>query len=264
MTERRNTLRTRPRRAALVAMVIWIFSGVAHGQKASIPEPRGFINDFANVINPDSETHLRRLIEELRQKTGSEIAVITLQTTQPLNDFDYAMAVAEKWKPGAAGKDNGVVFLIATKDRKTRIVTGYGIEGALPDGLVGEIQDRLVIPRFRQGDYDGGIRAGTEELAARIAREFGVTLSAAPRAAPARPRSSPMPIWMIIVLIIILSMLTSGGGRRRRGGIFTDSFGGGGFGGHGGGFGGFGGGGGGGFGGFGGGGFGGGGAGRSW
>ena len=63
------------------------------------------------------------------------------------------MAIAEQWKPGAKGKDNGVVFLVAVDDREMQILTGYGVEGALPDGKVGEIRDRLVVPAFRAGDY---------------------------------------------------------------------------------------------------------------
>jgi uncharacterized protein len=89
------------------------------------------------------------MIGELQAKTGSEIAIVTGGSTQPLSAFDYAMRVAEQWKPGAKGKDNGVVFLTAIRDRELFIVTGYGIEGALPDGKVGEIRDRLVVPRFK-------------------------------------------------------------------------------------------------------------------
>jgi uncharacterized protein len=190
-----------------------------------------------------------------------------VETTAPLSAFDYAMRVAETWKPGAKGKDNGVVFLIAVQDRELFIATGYGVEGALPDGLVGEIRDRVVVPRFKQGNLAGGIRAGTEALAERIAREYGVTLSAAPRAAPPPPRPVGRGIGPggFLILIVVLILLFRSGlwpllFLPRHGRRFGRSFGGGGFGGHGGGFGGAGGG----FGGFGGGGFGGGGAGGRW
>lgn len=229
-----------------------------------IPPPRGFVNDHARVIDPQTARRLEAMITELQAKTGAEIAVLTVDSTQPLSAFDYAMRVAEQWKPGAQGKDNGVVFLVAVRDRELFIVTGYGVEGALPDGKVGEIRDRLIVPRFKAGDYAGGIRAGTEALASIIAAEFNVQLTgvAPPRA---RPRASPIGglLPLIIILLVLFFLMRSGGGPmvfipsnrgRRRYDHWGGGFGGGGFGGSGGG----------GFGGFGGGGFGGGGAGGKW
>jgi uncharacterized protein len=252
--------------AALLALAV--AAGAAETDEPRIPAPRGFVNDFAGVLDPGTVAHLEKLIGELRSKTGSEIAVVTVRSTKPLGAFDYAMKIAEAWKPGAKGKDNGVVFLVAVADRELFIVTGYGIEGALPDGRVGEIRDTTIVPRFRAGDMPGGIRAGTEALAAIIAREYGVSLQGArepPRTVRRRQQISPVTI--ILLLILVVFIVRSGlwpvffqppPHMRRR---YGRSFGGGGFGGYGGGFGG---GGGGGFGGFGGGGFGGGGAGGRW
>ena len=102
--------------------------------------------------------------------------MVVVNSTEPLTAFDYAMKIAESWKPGAKGKDNGVVFLVAVKDHQMFILTGYGVEGVLPDGKVGAIRDQLVRPAFRRGDYAGGIRAGTEAMAAIIAEGAGVRL----------------------------------------------------------------------------------------
>ena len=110
----------------------------------------GFVSDFAGV-------HRRRAprarspaaSSELKQKTGAEIAVVTLPTTQPDPVPERAVRLAEAWKPGDRDKDNGVLFLVAVEDRELFIATGYGIEGALPDGLVGEIRDRTIVPKFR-------------------------------------------------------------------------------------------------------------------
>jgi uncharacterized protein len=230
----------------------------------AIPAPLGYVSDYAGVIDAHTQRELNAVIGALKAKTGAEIAVVVVDSTAPLTAFDYAMKIAEAWKPGAAGKDNGVVFLVARRDRELFILTGYGVEGVLPDGKVGEIRDRLVLPAFGRGDYAGGIRAATEAMAAIIAGGEGVTLSGAPR----RVGPPPSPVWvsalllgLVIVIFLAVSsgmplwlLFAGGGGRMRRGG----------FGGIGGGFGrGFGGGGGG-FGGFGGGGFGGGGAGGKW
>ena len=124
----------------------------AQAKHIDVPPPGGFVSDFAGVVEPATRQQLELLIQELKQKTGAEIAVVTLRSTQPETIDDYAMAIAERWKPGVAGKDNGVVFLVATDDRKMHILTGYGVEGPLPDGKVGAIRDQLVVPRHLRRD----------------------------------------------------------------------------------------------------------------
>jgi uncharacterized protein len=175
---------------------------------------------------------------------------------------DLSIRIAhDKWKLGQKGKDNGVLFLIAFKDRKYRIEVGYGLEGVLPDSLVGSIGRDVLVPYFRKGDYSGGIFATTLALANKIAADAGVKIEGMPlityRTPPTgngRP-GSPLSTIVGIVFLIIMGILfiknprafllfllfSSMGGRRGPWG------GGGGFGG--GGFGSFGGGGGGGFGG---------------
>lgn len=237
--------------------------------EVTIPPPQGFVSDFAGVIDPATHQQLTSLIQELKDKTSAEIAVVTVETTQPLTAFDYAIKVAEAWKPGAKGKDNGVVFLVATKDHKMFIATGYGVEGVLPDGKVGAIRDQYVTPYFKQGDYARGILAGTQAMATLIAQEYGVTLtgsrSVRPRAQPGNGSLSGVNLFVIALIFLALVISAFTGTRRSRssplsrrrsygGGLgYGGGFGGGGFGGGGGGFGGFGGGG-----------FGGGGAGGDW
>src|SRR3989442_594026 len=148
----------------------------AGGADITIPPPQGLVSDFAGVIDPPTRQQLTRLLQELKDKTGAEIAVVTVETTQPLTPFDYALKVAEAWKPGAKGKDNGVVFLVAIKDHKMFIATGYGVEGVLPDGKVGAIQDEYIVPYFKEGEYARGILAGTQLMADLIAQEYGVRL----------------------------------------------------------------------------------------
>jgi uncharacterized protein len=231
------------------AIALSLLLSVAHvaaaGVEPTVPAPRGYVSDYVGVIDAPTARYLEGLVDELKQKTGAEIAVVVVNSTAPLTAFDYAMKVAEAWKPGGKGKDTGIVFLVAVKDHQMFVLTGYGLEGILPDGKVGEIRDRLVRPAFRQGDYSGGIRAATEEMAAIIARGTGVQLQGARPLPPAqRPRSSIvsglLPILLLIIFVLLvfrfplLPFFMGMGGPR--GGF------GGGFGGGGGGFGGFGGG----------------------
>jgi len=269
-----NSIRTPAFSLQLFALSLGLFAvallplAKAAEVEPTLPAPRGYVSDYAGVIDGPTTRHLEGLIAELKQKTGAEIAIVVVNSTAPLTAFDYAMKVAEAWKPGAEGKDNGVVFLVAVNDRQLHVLTGYGVEDVLPDGRVGAIRDRILRPAFRSGDYSGGIRAATEEMAALIAREAGVRLQGAqpPRASRRVPEpivSGLVPILLLIALALLFFRFPFlplfMGPSSRRGGGFGGGFGGlGGFGG--GGFGGSGGG----FGGFGGGGFGGGGAGGDW
>lgn len=247
-------------RLAIIALLV-ATSAIAAAQ--DIPPPEGFVTDRAGVIDAATEEKLTELIQELQQKTGAEIAVLTVHTTEPLDDFTYAMRVADQWKAGKKGEDTGVLVLLAVRDRKVRVLTGYGVEGVLPDGLVGAIQDREMVPEFRAGRLGEGVWRGVAALADRIATSRGVELTGvpAPRARPVPAR--PFPLWAILLLVLVsLLMMRArrhsrrrfGRGRGRDGGpVFIPGGFPGGFGGGGGGFGGFGGGG-----------FGGGGAGRGW
>lgn len=140
-------------------------------QALGIPSPRGFVNDFANVLDQKTVNSLDGLVRDLKVKTTAEIAVVTVDSTQPLSASDYAMKVAQSWKPGEKDNHNGVVFLVAVKDRKTFILTGYGMEGALPDARVKKIIDTVIAPRLHVNDYAGGIRTGIEAMAAAIIRQ---------------------------------------------------------------------------------------------
>ncbi|MCF7849673.1 MAG: TPM domain-containing protein, partial [Kiritimatiellales bacterium] len=96
-------------------------------------EPRGFVNDFANVISASDEQQLTSMITELRQKTGAEVAVVTIQSLEGGNIDDFTNRLFEKWGVGQKGKDNGLMFLASMQDREMRIEVGYGLEGAIPD-----------------------------------------------------------------------------------------------------------------------------------
>src|SRR5947208_14184214 len=261
----RRAPRTPSARVSALALGLLALALPAVAAEPRIPPPEGFVTDRAGVIPPATRERLVALLPELRQKAGAEIAVVTVPTTAPLDDFTYAMRIADAWKPGRKREDTGVVFLVAVQERKLRILTGYGLEGILPDGLVGEIEDREIVPAFRAGRMDEGIWRGVVALAGRVAAARGVELTGVTSHPVHPPGSAPglapivdaIPVVLLVVILIFFSLvLAYGGGPRlmygRRGGFYSGGFGGG-FGGGGGGFGGFGGGS-----------FGGGGAGRGW
>ena len=145
----------------------------------NIPQPVGWVNDFANVVSTDYRDKLASLIQELEEKTSSEIAVVTVSSIAPLDEKEYARLLFDNWKPGKKGKDNGVLVLVAIKERRWRIETGYGVEGILPDGLCGEIGRNYMVPYFKAAKFGEGLYYGVTAIAKVIAKDANVSLETA-------------------------------------------------------------------------------------
>lgn len=224
--------------------------------------PSEYVVDLAGVLGGDAKLRLNGYLKELEEKTTAQMVVLTIDSLEGESLDAFSLGVAEKWKLGQKGKDNGVLFLIAMKDRKFRIEVGYGLEGVLPDSLVGSIGRGYLAPNFRKGDYSGGIEQSVLAMAGEIARSSGVEITGMPvvrinkRSLSDKKPSAASAVLAVLFFILVaylfvkhprllLLLLFSGMGRRS--GYWGGGYGGGGFGG--GGFGGFGGGGGGGFGG---------------
>ena len=134
-----------------------------------VPNPRqvsgGWVTDKAEILQPETETQLNQMIARLEAKNGAEIAVVTVPETAPAaSPKEFTTNLFNYWKIGKKGQDNGVLFLISVKDRRVEIETGYGVEGILPDGKVGNIIETQITPRFRQKDFDGGTLAATRAI----------------------------------------------------------------------------------------------------
>jgi len=269
-------IRTAARVLVLTAGVLaaaWV--GATRAEEGSagppIPEAVGFVNDHAGKLDEPTRAKLEAFLDQVKRKTGAEFAVLIMPSTAPVDPSEYKVSVFQRWGLGKKGEDNGLLMLVAIEERQVRFETGYGLEGTLPDGLESRIFRREMAPRFREGDYAGGITAGVLACAARIAAEKNVTLEwngEELRYDGGRDKAA-LPIAVIALLFILFMVMIPAiafSRRRWRGGwyIGPGGFGGGGFGGFGGGGGGGGGFGGGSFGGFGGGASGGGGGGGSW
>jgi uncharacterized protein len=267
--------------SALVAGVLALFQGVTIP-----PAPTGYVSDFANVLPAERVSLLTRIAEDVKAKSGGEIAIVTLSDIGDRTASEVALEIGRQWKVGAkAGvgdrsRNAGVVILFVPKETNSsgrgvcRIETGQGSEGFITDGTAGEIC-REATALFREREYARGLTVVTTRVAQQFAAEFGFELDSTlvRRRAPQSQGEAP-PAWALLVIFIVIVLLVmwlskQGGGRGGRGpGVMVlpvpgVGWGGGGWG-SGGGWGG-GGGGGGGFGGFGGGGgFSGGGGGSDW
>ncbi len=128
----------------------------------AIPEFKGFVNDYENIIENVGE--LEQRISNFEKETGIEIAVLTTSSFEDTYIEDYAVKVFEKWGIGKKEKDNGVLIIVSKEQRKSRIEVGYGLEGVLTDGLTGRIQDVAMIPSFREENYSKGINEGVDMI----------------------------------------------------------------------------------------------------
>ena len=251
--------------AIFFTLLILIFNTASTGHAVEIPPlPPNPVVDLAGIIDDSVQTKLNRYLRELEQKTTAQMAILTVKSLQGESLEEFSITIAHnKWKLGQKGKDNGVLLVIALKERKYRIEVGYGLEGILPDSLVGSIGRQYLVPYFRKGDYSDGIYAATLAIANEIAKDAGVKITEMPAAgivSPVKVRQKSTGflgkiislLFFLVILIIfiknprsflVLMLLSSMGGRRGPWGGSGGGFGGGGFGSFGGGGGGFGGGG---------------------
>ena len=232
-------------------------------------KPQGYVSDFAHVLDDSSRARVEAYCGRVEQVTGVQMAIVTLDSLEGDPIEDVSNSLYRKWGVGKKGKDEGIMLLLAIKDRRDRIEVGYGLEPILPDGFVGGVL-REARPLLRQNAYGPAVFAAAEEMGSRIAMAKGVALDVSlrpqRRVVGERP-GIPWPFIVIGIIVLLFLMRHGGGGGFLTGMILGNLLGRGGRGGWGGGgFGGYdsGGGGGGGFGGFGGGDSGGGGASSDW
>jgi uncharacterized protein len=241
-------------RYSVFAIIILLIVPLAHA--LDIPGmPDRYVVDMAGIVDDAVEMKLDGYLKELEQKTTAQVVVLTVESLEGRSIEDFSLQVAEQWKLGQKGKDNGVLILIAFKDRKYRFEVGYGLEGVLPDSLVGSMGREYIVPFFRKGDYSSGTAAAVLAVANEIAKQSGVEITGMPRLRPvtrARHAGKPNPLSTVLSILfliglvflfirhprlLILLLLFSGMGRRGWGGGYSSGggFGGGSFGGGGGG-----------------------------
>ncbi len=132
--------------------------------------PAQYVVDLAGVIDAGTQARLNAMLRDLETRTTAQMVILTINSLEgePIENFSHQTAV--KWGIGQKGKDNGVLLTVAVKDKKYRIEVGYGLEGTLPDSLVGSIGRQYLVPHFRKGDFAGGLAAAAGEIARIISK----------------------------------------------------------------------------------------------
>jgi uncharacterized protein len=185
-------------RSKLILFAVLLLSLFPSLAPASTPEPppvpREYVVDLARVIDPGVTARLNALLQELEQKTTAQVLVLTVQSLDGQGVEEFALNTLTKWKLGQKGKDNGVLLVVSVSDHKYRLEIGYGLEGVLPDSLVGTIGRTYLVPYFRKGDYSSGIYAAALAVIGTIAEHEGVSLATGQRSSGPREFVAQLPL----------------------------------------------------------------------
>jgi len=229
----------------LVAALLTLFCLLTPAWAApNFPALTGRVVDDAHILSEPTRAALTKKLEALEQKTSRQLVVVTLPSLQGYEISDYGYQLGRHWGIGQKSLNNGALFIIAPNEKRVRIEVGYGLEPILTDAFSSVIIQGQVLPRFRQGDFNGGVMAGADALVAQLSLERSEAEARAAAAAQqgGGRQQGGLPTWLVVLiffgifgLLLFISAADGGGGSGfgggRRGGGY---YGGGGFGGGGG------------------------------
>jgi uncharacterized protein len=209
-------------RSWLLAALVLLFTTPALAAGPTFPALTGRVVDNANILSPQVEAELTTKLENLEKTTGRQLVVATVPDLQGYEIEDYGYQLGRTWGIGQKGTNTGALLIVAPTERKVRLEVGYGLEPILTDALSSVIIQTAVLPRFKAGDLEGGVTAGTdaviqqlalpdEEAKAKAAQAFKVSEEA-------ERGSGASPILALIILFVVIVVLSQIFGRRGRGG----------------------------------------------
>ncbi|RYE16252.1 MAG: TPM domain-containing protein, partial [Sphingobacteriales bacterium] len=192
----------------IVFVVLFLFAAVAFAQE--LPEkPTTLVNDYAGVLSAADKQSLEDKVVAFDDSTSTQIAIVLVKTLGDQDVAEYALKLGRKWGVGHAGKNNGIMILAAIDDRKLTIQTGYGVEGAIPDAITRQIRENDMNPRFREGDYYGGLNAAVEDIIKYTKGEFKAEAKPVKKQGKGGP---PVIVIIIVIVVLILVFSKRGGG----------------------------------------------------
>ncbi|NEX94923.1 YgcG family protein [Caulobacter sp. 17J65-9] len=218
-----SNLASAVRTTALAFVAVLAFASGAQAEP-KFPPLTGRVVDQANILPPETEAALDQKLAALEQATTDQMVVVTVPSLQDYEIEDYGYQLGRHWQIGQKGADNGVLLIVAPNERKVRLEVGYGLEPVLTDALSSVIIQQKILPRFRDGDYPGGVVAGTDAVIQQLTLDPAEAQARAKEAAeemkakPARIEPEAI-IFIAFVAFLILSSVfrALGFGRRRPG-----------------------------------------------
>lgn len=148
----------------ILLVVIMSFLFLPSARALNIPNLQGYVNDYADMITPSVKSELENKLRAFEQEDSTQIVILTIPSLEGEMIEKFSLKVANTWKLGQRGKDNGILFLVSKQDRKMRIEIGRGLEKKLPNAIAGRIINEIIKPKFAVGDFDGGFIAGASAL----------------------------------------------------------------------------------------------------
>jgi uncharacterized protein len=183
---------------------LWLLSGVA-GLALDVPPLKGRVNDYAGMMSPATERLLEATLQRFEEKESTQIVVLTIPSLAGDALEDFSIRVAEQWKIGRKGRDNGAILVVAKAERKLRIEVGYGLEGRLTDAVSGRIIRNVIVPEFKAGRFEQGILNGVNAMIQTVQGEFEGVQGG--RDGPKPDTGAGPAVFFLIVLFFLISRL---------------------------------------------------------
>ena len=211
------------RRLSAFALVVAcvVIAAAALAQSLTFPQLTGRVVDEAGILDAATREKLEKLSADLEAKSTDQLVVVTLKSLQGTSIEDYGYQLGRQWQIGQKDKNNGVLLIVAPNERKVRIEVGYGVEGTLTDALGSFIIQQAILPRFRTGDFAGGITRGAEDIVQVLtgdAEEYKERARAA-NAAPAMSVSEMIVLAFFILMAVLIILNVLADMRRSQGAV---------------------------------------------
>jgi uncharacterized protein len=195
------------------AILLLAFCFRASADEVIPPAPPQYFNDYAHVVSTDTASRLNQTLEDFERQSSEQILVAIFPKMQSDSSIeDYTVRVARAWKAGQKDKNNGAVLFVFVQDHKMFLEVGYGLEGVLPDALCKRIIDEQISPRFKAGDFDGGLTAGVQSILAATKGEYKGTGRTVADGQTRRQSIAPFLHFGFIALVIIIIIFSRGSG----------------------------------------------------
>jgi len=190
----------------ILSILAGLWCAAAWGAEVMPPAPARYFNDYANVVPAATAERLNQTLENFERSSSEQILVAVFPKMQSDSSIeDYTVRVAQSWRVGQKAKDNGAVLFVFIADHKLYIQVGYGLEGALPDALCKRIIENEITPRFKAGDYSGGLSAGVTAIIAAANGEYkGTGRTVADQGQGSQDNSAP---WVAIIIVLVVGFL---------------------------------------------------------
>ncbi len=197
--EKMIQIKSKNRSARCIKLLLLIFILhssflILHCEALEVPALKGYVNDYGNMMSPDTRSKIEAELKAFEQSDSTQIVILTIPSLEGKVLEQFSIKVAEVWKIGQKGKDNGAILLVSNQDRKIRIEVGRGLEGKLTDLMAGRIIQYVIKPRFSRGDFDGGFIAATQAIIDVSRGEFKADEN---DGATERTKNTPLPVLFI-------------------------------------------------------------------